>query len=129
VRGADIVVTATSSRDPVVFGEWLVPGMHLNAIGGNHAQRREIDIDAVGRASVIAVDSLEQSKMESGELIKAFEQEPEKWSQVVELADICAGKAPGRFTPGDITLFKSNGLAIEDIAVAGYVYEQFSGKE
>lgn len=126
VRGCDIAVTATSARDPVLLGAWLSPGMHINAIGSNHERRRELDTAAVERASLIVADSIEQSRMESGELIAAFDQEPEKWERVVELADVCAGKSPGRRSAGDITLFKSNGLAIEDIAVAGYIYEQLS---
>ena len=128
VRGCDIAVTATSSRDPVLLGEWLSPGMHINAIGGNHVRRRELDTAAVERASLIVADSIEQSRIESGELIAAFDQTPEKWDRVVELADVCSRKSPGRRSPADITLFKSNGLALEDIAVAGFIYEQLTGQ-
>ena len=128
VRACDIAVTATSSRDPVLLGEWLSAGMHVNAIGGNHARRRELDTAAVERASLIVADSIEQARIESGELIAAFDQAPQKWDRVVELADVCAGKSPRRRSPADITLFKSNGLALEDIAVAGFIYEQLAGK-
>ncbi|HYM10739.1 MAG TPA: ornithine cyclodeaminase family protein [Bryobacterales bacterium] len=124
IRNCDIAITATNARDPVLLGEWLEPGMHINAAGSNHARRRELDAAAVGRASRIVADSVEQSKMESGELIAAFAQRPSGWDRVVELADVLAGKAPGRVGKNDITLFKSNGLAIEDIAVGGYVYQQ-----
>jgi ornithine cyclodeaminase/alanine dehydrogenase-like protein (mu-crystallin family) len=129
VRGCDIAITATNARDPVLLGEWLRPGAHINAVGSNHARRREIDTASVGRASLIVADSVEQAKMESGDLIGAFEepgfaQRFGGWERVVELADVVAGKVPGRRADDDITLFKSNGLAIEDIAVGGYVYEQ-----
>lgn len=124
IRGCDIAITATNARDPVLLGEWLEPGMHINAIGSNHARRRELDAAAVNRASRIVADSVEQSKIESGELIAAFEQHPDGWERVAELADVVSGKAPGRQTQDDITLFKSNGVALEDIAVGGYVYQQ-----
>ena len=124
IRGCDVAITATSARDPVLLGEWLQPGMHINAIGSNHAKRRELDAAAVGRASLVVADSVEQARMESGDLIAAFEQGAGSWDRVVELADLFAGKCPGRTSENDITLFKSNGLAVEDLAVAGYVYER-----
>lgn len=123
VRGADIVVTATTSTEPVLRGEWLKPGVHVNAIGANFPQKRELDDEAVRRAGLIAVDSLEQSKMEAGDLIHAFGDETSRWSRLTELAQIIAGKAPGRKDPTDVTLFKSNGIAIEDIVVASQLYE------
>ena len=123
VRESDIVVTSTTSTNPVVEGRWLKKGTHINAIGANFPQKRELDAEAVERCDVIAVDSREQSKLESGDLIQAFGQDAERWNGVVELADIVAGKAPGRANPEQITLFKSNGIAIEDIVVAGQIYE------
>lgn len=119
VRGAGIVITATNARDPVLLGEWLEPGMHVNAAGSNHPRRRELDAAAVGRADLIVADSVEQSRMESGDLIAAFEAGAGRWDQVRELRDLVR-----RERDDQITLFKSNGLALEDIAVAGYVYEQ-----
>src|SRR5712692_7308291 len=124
IHGCDIAVTATSARDPVLMGDWLAPGCHVNAVGSNHARRRELDAAAVGRASLIVADSVEQARMESGDLIAAFEQGAGNWDQVVELADVLSGKHPGRRAATDVTLFKSNGLALEDIAVAGYVYQE-----
>jgi ornithine cyclodeaminase/alanine dehydrogenase-like protein (mu-crystallin family) len=123
VREADIVVTSTTSTNPVVEGRWLKKGMHINAIGANFPQKRELDAEAVKRCDVIAVDSREQSKLESGDLIHVFGQDAERWNGVVELADIVAVKAPGRTNAEQITLFKSNGIAIEDIVVAGQIYE------
>ncbi len=123
VRGADIVTTATTTSKPVVDGQWLTPGMHINAIGANFPQKRELDDAAIARATRIAVDSLEQSRLESGDLIQAFANNEQRWSRVQELAPIVAGKASGRERAEEITLFKSNGLAIWDIAAAARVVQ------
>ncbi|MGC2332902.1 MAG: ornithine cyclodeaminase family protein [Candidatus Acidiferrales bacterium] len=123
VRGADIVITSTTSKTPVVEGRWIEPGTHISAIGSNFAEKREIDTEAVRRCDVIAADSIEQSKIESGDLIQAFAGDESRWSTVREFADIVAGKAPGRASRDQVTLFKSNGIAIEDIVTAGRIYE------
>ena len=123
VRGADIVVTSTTSSDPVLDGSWLAPGMHVNAIGANFPQKHELDGAAIRRCDIIVADSREQSKMESGDLIQMYGDDKRRWSSVTELAEIVAGKTPGRSNPEQITLFKSNGIAIEDIVVAGRIYE------
>jgi ornithine cyclodeaminase/alanine dehydrogenase-like protein (mu-crystallin family) len=123
VRDADIVITSTTSTNPVVEGRWLKKWTHINAIGANFPQKRELDAEAVERCDVIAVDSREQSKLESGDLIQVFGRDDKRWSRVAEMADIVAGKTPGRTNPEQITLFKSNGIAIEDIVVAGQIYE------
>jgi len=124
VEGAHIVVTATTSRQPVVLGEWLEPGMHINAIGSNSAERRELDEGAVVRAELIVTDSLEQAGLESGELLSAFAARPQEWSRVRELSRVISGELPGRESSRQITLFKSNGVALEDVAVSGFLYEQ-----
>jgi alanine dehydrogenase len=124
VRGAQILITATTATQPVVEGRWLEPGVHINAIGVNVAQKREVDSETVLRSDVIAADSVEQSKIEAGDLIHAFGNDGSRWDSVRELAEIIAGKVPGRTDPGQITFFKSNGIAIEDIVVAGRVYER-----
>jgi ornithine cyclodeaminase/alanine dehydrogenase-like protein (mu-crystallin family) len=123
VRGADILVTATSATKIVLEGAWLAPGMHVNAMGANWSQKRELDERAVGCANKIAVDSIEQSKMEAGDLIQAFGDDESRWNVVQELAQIVAGKAPGRTNANEITLFKSNGIATWDLAAAVRVYE------
>jgi alanine dehydrogenase len=123
VRGADIVITSTTSKTPVVEGRWIERGTHISAIGANFAEKREIDTEAVRRCDVIAVDSVEQSKMESGDLIQGFRGDESRWATVREFADIIARKVPGRSGPDQVTLFKSNGIAIEDIVVAGRIYE------
>lgn len=123
VRGADIVAAATTSSVPVIEGRWLAPGVHINAIGANFPQKRELDTEAVLRADIIVADSVEQSREESGDLIQAFAGDESKWKTVKELADVVAGKTPGRTSASQITLFKSNGIATEDIAVAGRIFE------
>lgn len=122
VRGADIVVAATNASTPVIEGRWLAPGTHINAIGANFPHKRELDADAVLRAGRIVADSVEQSKEEAGDLMQVFGQDAEKWKTVRELADVVAGKFPGRADRSEITLFKSNGVATEDIAVAGKLF-------
>ena len=124
VRGADIVVTATNTVKPVVSGAWLAPGTHVNAMGSNMAQKRELESDAVDRAAIIAVDSIEQAKIEAGDLIQDFGENTARWTGVRELAEIVSGKLPGRNSPTDITLFKSNGIATWDIAVAARIFER-----
>jgi alanine dehydrogenase len=123
VRGAEIVITATTAQQTVLDGAWLSPGTHVNAIGANYAQKRELDDAAVSRADVIAVDSLEQAKMEAGDLIQAFGDDSQRWDTVRELSEIVAGKIPGRTGAKQITLFKSVGIATWDLAVAVRVYE------
>jgi alanine dehydrogenase len=123
VRGADIIITATSATKVVLEGAWLAPGMHINAMGANWPQKRELDAAAVGRASTVVVDSIEQSKMEAGDLIQAFGEDQSRWNMVQELCQIVAGKAPGRSASTEITLFKSNGIATWDLAAAVRVYE------
>jgi alanine dehydrogenase len=123
VRDADIVITSTTSIHPVVEGPWLGAGVHINAIGVNLPQKRELDTEAVRLCDVIVADSSEQSKFEAGDLILAFGCETARWQTVRDLADVISGRAPGRTAPGQITLFKSNGVATEDIVVAGRIYE------
>jgi ornithine cyclodeaminase/alanine dehydrogenase-like protein (mu-crystallin family) len=124
VRGSDIVVTITNSRQPVFDGAWLEPGAHVNAAGANSPQRCEIDDTTIQRAAVVAVDNLEQAKIECGELITAVDRGVFRWRQAVELADVVGGKVSGRPSPEAITLFESQGLGIEDTAAAAYVLEQ-----
>jgi ornithine cyclodeaminase/alanine dehydrogenase-like protein (mu-crystallin family) len=123
VKGADIIITATSATKVVLEGAWLAPGMHINAMGANWPQKRELDAATVSRAHKIVVDSIEQSKMEAGDLIQAFGEDQSRWNEVQELSQIVAGKEPGRSTAEQITLFKSNGIATWDLAAAVRVYE------
>lgn len=123
-RFGEIVITATTAHQPVVRGEWLHPGTHINAIGANQADRRELDDETVSRAELIAVDSVDQSRKESGDLIQALANLGRGWEGVVELHSVVAGKQPGRSSKEQITLFKSHGIALWDVAVASSVYQR-----
>ncbi len=122
VRGADIVCTATTASHPVVSGTDLAPGAHINAIGANHAHKRELDDEAIASADVIVVDSVEQSRQEAGDLIIAFHGDESCWTGVKKLSEIVAGKTAGRTSDSEVTLFKSNGIASWDLAAAMKVY-------
>jgi len=124
VRGADIVSVATTSSKPVLFGEDLAAGMHVNAIGANHMRKRELDDAAVLKADVVFVDSMEQSKQEAGDLVLGFASDQKRWERVAELSQLVAGKAAGRNSDSQVTLFKSNGIAAWDLAVAMRVYTE-----
>ncbi|MGD0363730.1 MAG: ornithine cyclodeaminase family protein [Bryobacteraceae bacterium] len=124
VRGAEIVVTATYAKEPVLSAEWIGPGTHINAMGSNQANRREIPAELVRRADSIAVDSIEQARMESGDLLMALDERDWSSPRMVELKDVATGRVHARTTAQQITLFKSNGLAVEDAMAAGYVYER-----
>lgn len=123
-RSSDILITATTARQPVIQGEWIRPGAHLNAVGANMPNRRELDDAALSRAGVIAVDSIEQARREAGDLIQGEASLPGGWSSVIELSEVVAGRRPGRTADGQITLFKSSGIALWDVASAGYIYKQ-----
>lgn len=131
--GQSILVTATTAREPVLKGDWIAPGAHLNIMGSNFLSKIEVDAETIRRASMVAVDSIEQSRGEAGDLIPPVERGLITWEAVTELGRIVAGHAQGRRNADDITLFKSNGIAIWDIAVARHIYnrarEQGLGKE
>ena len=121
VRGADLVVTATSAREPVLRGEWLEPGCHVTSVGACVADWRELDGAAVARARVF-VDSLEAARVEAGDLIGA--QRDGLWSfeeAAGEIGAVFAGTLPGRTSPEQVTLFKSLGLACEDVASGAWL--------
>jgi ornithine cyclodeaminase/alanine dehydrogenase-like protein (mu-crystallin family) len=116
--GQDIVVTATNSADPVLRGEWLQPGALVCAMGANVPQHRELDNQVVERAAFVCCDSLEQARIESGDLIEPVEQGVLDWLEVHELHKVVSGEVSGRASNEDIVLFKSNGLAAWDVAIA-----------
>jgi alanine dehydrogenase len=124
VRESDIVITATSSCDPVLRGEWLQPGTHVNAIGANMLNRRELDDQCLSRAALISVDSIEQAREEAGDLVHGLKATGGDWDSVIELHDIVAGARPGRKSASDITIFKSSGIALWDVISAGHIYQQ-----
>jgi ornithine cyclodeaminase/alanine dehydrogenase len=118
----DIIITATTSREPVLNGHWLAEGTHINAIGSNFLGKAEIDSVTVRRCAVIAVDSKDQARIEAGDFQQPLEDGSLHWADVRELGQIIVGRYPGRKHPQDVTLFKSLGIAIEDVAVAARVY-------
>jgi len=123
-RGLDVVCTATSAREPVLFGAWLSPGQHVNAIGSNFLAKAEIDVEVVRRSSLVTIDSKDQGRLEAGDLVAALDQGVVEWIDVAELGRVVAMRTPGRQSAADITLFKSLGIGLEDIAVAVKVYQK-----
>jgi ornithine cyclodeaminase/alanine dehydrogenase-like protein (mu-crystallin family) len=122
VEGAEIVVTATFAKDPVFHASWLREGAHVNLIGSNNPQRREGPKELIDMAAVIAVDSIEQARIESGDLLLAWNDEDWRTPRLRELSELLGGGYT-RGTPR-ATVFKSNGLGVQDVAVAGFVYER-----
>jgi len=120
VQGADVVVTATSSTTPVLRGSWLVPGAHVNAIGACRPDWRELDDELLGRARII-VDSREGALRESGDVMAAG------GGRIAgELGEVVLGRVPGRTSAGELTVFKSLGMAVEDVATAKLVYDRLT---
>lgn len=120
VRGADIVVTATNAREPILKREWLSPGVHINAVGSSIAAARELEADLVASASLF-VDRRESTTNESGDYLAAVEHGA---TIRAELGELLTGTAEGRKSESEITLFKSLGLAVEDLASAAFLYER-----
>ena len=124
VKGSQIVVVITTAREPVFDGALLEPGTHVTAAGSNSAFKREIDETTIQRADLIAVDNIDQAKMECGELIQAADRGLFRWQQAVNLHEVVSGKVPGRPSEDAITLFESQGIGIEDIAASAYVLQK-----
>jgi alanine dehydrogenase len=120
----DVVVTITTSRDPVLRGEWLQPGALVCAAGANNPAARELDNVVLERATLVCCDSLEQARIESADLIEPVERGVLDWLEVHELQEVVAGELPGRLSPDDIIVFKSNGIAAWDVAVAAAAVER-----
>jgi alanine dehydrogenase len=123
VNGADIVVTATGSAEPVLKQAWLAPGAHVNAMGANAANRREVDADCVLKASLVVTDSIEQAKVEAGEFIDLAKAGRFDWASVKPLYQIVTGPRVTRDAVSH-TLFKSLGVGLEDVAAAAIVYDR-----
>ena len=119
----DVVVTMTTSEDPVLRGEWLKPGALVCAAGANRPRARELDNVVLERAVLVCCDSKEQAKIESGDLIEPVERGVLDWLEVHELHEVVSGELPGRSSPDDIVLFKSNGLAAWDVAIGARAIE------
>jgi len=120
----DVVVTATTSPDPVLRGEWLRPGALVCAVGANDGRRRELDNVVLERAAFVCCDSLDDARLESADLIEPIETGVLDWLEVHELQEVVAEEVAGRQSEEDIVVFKSNGLAAWDVAVAAAVVER-----
>ncbi len=120
----DIVVTVTTSKDPVLRGEWLRPGALVCAVGANDGRRRELDNVVLERAAFVCCDSVDDAKLESADLIEPVSSGVLDWLEVHELQEVVGGEVTGRHSDEDIVVFKSNGLAAWDVAVAAAVVER-----
>jgi alanine dehydrogenase len=120
----DVVVTVTTSKDPVLRGDWLQPGALVCAVGANRIGSRELDNAVVERAAFVCCDSKEQARLEAGDLAEPVERGVLDWLEVHELGEVVAGDTTGRALDTDIVLFKSLGIAAEDLAVGALAYER-----
>jgi alanine dehydrogenase len=124
VAGCDLVVTATASKSPVIEGAWLDPGTHVSGVGSNSPAKRELDASVFSRSRTF-VDFREQALQEAGDLQQALQSGAISADRIeAELGEIVAGLKPGRQNDQEITLFKSVGMAVEDIATATFAYQQ-----
>lgn len=123
VEGADIVVTVTNASDPVLQGAWLAPGAHVNAAGSNAFTRRELDAEVFARAGLVCVDSREVALRESGDLLPVLERGRISERRLVEIGELIAGLRPGRSSASQITVFESQGMAIQDLSVGAAVLQ------
>lgn len=124
VRDRDVVIAITTAEEAVFDGNDLMPGTHINAAGANVQTRRELDDTTIRRAGTIAADDVAQARIEYADLIQPITRGVIFWEKVYELSHVVAGSIPGRRSAEEITLFKSGGLALEDIAAARVVYER-----
>ena len=124
MRGADVVTLITKSAVPVCRAEWIAPGAHVNAAGANAADRRELDPETVLQASLLVTDHRAQAQIEAAEFIDLAKAGRLDWASVHELGDVVAGKAPARTSPDQLTLFKSLGIALEDVAFGELIYRR-----
>ncbi len=118
----DIIITATTSREPVLNGNWIPQGAHINAVGSNFMGKAELDTVAVRRCNTVVVDSKDQARLEAGDFQQALDEGALHWQDVRELGQVVVGRHVARKQPQDITLFKSLGIAVEDVAVAARVH-------
>ena len=118
VKGSDIVVTITTSATPVFDGEWIAPGTHVNAAGSNSLLRQEIDETTVRKCRAVVVDSRPSAMKEAGDLLPSLEKGRLHVGMLAELGEVIAGIRPGRSGASDITLFESQGMAMQDLIIA-----------
>jgi ornithine cyclodeaminase/alanine dehydrogenase-like protein (mu-crystallin family) len=120
----DVVVTITNSRDPVLRGDWLRAGTLVCAAGANRPQARELDNAVLQRAAFVCCDSVDDARIESGDLIEPVEQGVLDWLEVHELSEVVSGQVQGRQSDDDIVVFKSNGIAAWDLAIGALALER-----
>jgi alanine dehydrogenase len=125
----DVVVTVTTSKDPVLRGEWLQPGALVCGVGANEPRARELDNVVLERAVFVCCDSVEQARLESGDLIEPVERGVLDWLEVHELQEVVAGELVGRSSPDDIVVFKSNGIAAWDVAIGAAALDRAREKK
>ncbi|MCH2305666.1 MAG: ornithine cyclodeaminase family protein [SAR202 cluster bacterium] len=123
VENADIITTITNSDSPVFSSKWIKPGTHINAAGSNVSTKREIDKETISKASTIVTDNIDQAKIECGDLIQPINIGITSWDKINTLSDLITGKIKGRSTDNEITIFESQGVAIEDLAIGSLLYD------
>jgi ornithine cyclodeaminase/alanine dehydrogenase-like protein (mu-crystallin family) len=123
ISSSDVIATATNSREPFVRAEWVGEGTHINLVGSNHPSRSEAHPELFQRANLVVTDNKEQAQRESGDIINAVSSGYISWDRVFELWEILSGRV-GRVSEKDITIFKSHGIALWDVAVAKLVYDK-----
>ncbi len=124
VEGAAVVSTITRAYEPVLDAAWLAPGTFVNAAGANASDRREIDAETIRRCTLLVTDDIQQARIEAAEFIDLDRAGAFDWASVVELAEVVSGVVPVRRAPGDVTLFKSLGIAFEDVAFGAHLYRK-----
>jgi alanine dehydrogenase len=127
--GCDVVVAVTTSRDPVLRGEWLRDGTLVCAVGANYPSARELDNVVLERAAFVCCDSRDQARLESGDLIEPVEAGVLDWLEVHELQEVVAGELEGRQSEDDIIVFKSNGIAAWDVAIGAVALDKARKKK
>jgi ornithine cyclodeaminase/alanine dehydrogenase len=118
----DVIITATTSREPVLHGPWVPQGAHINAIGSNFLGKAELDVACIRKCTDVVVDSKDQARLEAGDFQQAIEDGALHWADIRELGQVIVGRYGVRKHAQDVTLFKSLGIAVEDVVVASRVY-------
>ena len=121
---SDIITTITTSKNPVFKGSQITSGTHINAAGGNHYMRRELDDDAVLNSNVIVTDDINQARVECGDLINVIDRGLLHWHNIHQMSEITSGIKTGRTNENQITLYESQGLAIQDLTAAAHIYSK-----
>ena len=124
IEHSDIITTITTSKNPVLKGSQITSGTHINAAGGNHYMRRELDDDAVLNSNVIATDDINQARAECGDLINVIDRGLLRWHNIHQMSEITSGIKTGRTNENQITLYESQGLAIQDLTAAAHIYSK-----